>query len=213
MQLATNGYALSMATTINPVSIAKVLEENFEYWVRIAESALLKEFSRYGEARELVCDVWTSFSRKENAANTAAFAASVDEAEKILGRQVRMYAKNARYIPGLEDLAKARTANKGQDVTMCRLTAVEDTLTSKDELNMTLDAVFTKNYATEWDKMCDDGQYTIEQLLDLVKQLAIPYKTGTPAEREAIVSTIQEMTDLGPNCSDELKAVMYAYFR
>lgn len=213
MMQSTNGYSLTMATAINPISIAKVLERQFEYWVGVADRALFKEFNRYGEARELVSDVWTSFSNKENAANTIAFAPTEEEAEKILGRQVRLYAKNARYIPGLADLAKARRACKDTDVTMCSLAAVEETLAAADELNMSLDIVYAKEYANKWDEMCDDGQYTIEQLCDIIRQLAVPYKTATAEERFAIVSTIQKMTDLGPDSAPELKEVMYTLFR
>lgn len=213
MNHSTNGYSLAMATPINAVSITDVLLNQFEHWVAVADRALFKEFNRYGDARVLVSDVWTSFSSKESVANTAAFAPTVEEAEKILGRQVRLYAKNARYIPGLADLDKARRANKNLDVTMCSLSAVEETLTAADELDMSLDIVYAKEYATKWDQMCDDGQYTIEQLCDLIRQLAVPYKTGTKEEKAAIVSTIQQITDLGPDSADELKEVMYTYFR
>lgn len=213
MNHSTNGYSLTMATPINAVSITEVLLSQFEHWVAVADRALFKEFNRYGDARVLVSDVWTSFSSKESVANTAAFAPTVEEAEKILGRQVRLYAKNARYIPGLADLDKARRANKNLDVTMCSLSAVEETLTAADELDMSLDIVYAKEYATKWDQMCDDGQYTIEQLCDLIRQLAVPYKTGTKEEKAAIVSTIQQITDLGPDSADELKEVMYTYFR
>lgn len=210
MKHTTNGYALTMTTTLNPISIADVLVNSFEYWVKIADKALFKEFNRYGEARELVSDVWTSFSNKEKAANTVAFAGTVEEAEKILGRQVRLYAKNARYIPGLADLAKARTANKGMDITMCSMGAVEETLTAADELSMSIDVVFAKDYATKWDQMCDDGELTIEQKLDMIRQLAVPFASCTTAdERMTLVGVIRDMLDLGPDSPVELQEAMY----
>lgn len=211
MQHATNGYALTLNTTVNPISIAKVLEENFEYWTNVARKAIFKEFNREGDAGALAGDVWFVLSSNEKQANTKAFAPTVEEAEKILGRQIRMYAKNTRYVPGITELAKIKTAHKNTDVTICSFSAVADTIEDNlDKLNVSIEAVYVKDFATKWDKMCDDGQLTFKQILNLIKQLAIPFKTGTAEERLALIQTVQDLTDLGPDSSDELKEALYA---
>lgn len=210
MTHSVNGYALQMNTKTNPISIAKVLQDNLKHWIEVADKALFKEFNRYGEAQDLISDVWMSFSKKERAANIVAFAPSVEEAEKILGRQVRLYAKNSRYIPGLADLAKARSQTGNANVTICGLTSIEPTIAGSNTVEISVDAVYMKKYINEWDAMCDNGQYTIAQLRDLVKQFAVPFTTGTAEEKAAILSIFKQFTDLSPESSDILKEVMYA---
>ena len=214
MQHTINGYALSLNSQIKAVSVAKVLEEQFEYWVRIAEQAIVKEFNRRGEARELIGDVWMSISNKERNANVEAFADTQEEAEKMLGRTVRMYAKNTRYVPGITELAKIKAANKDTDVTICSFSAVADSLEdASEDIDLTIEAIYMQQFGSKWDKLTSNGQLTLNQTLDLISQLARLLDVATPEERYNVIEMAKSELELGPESPQEVKDAFYAMVR
>lgn len=214
MQHVINGYALTLSSQVKAVSIAKVLEEQLEHWVKVADHAIFKEFSRYGEARELVGDVWLSISTKERNANVEAFADTKEDAERMLGRIVRMYAKNSRYVPGITELAKIKSANKDMDVTVCSFSAIADSLeTSENDIDMSIEAVYMQQFGTKWDMLTSDGQLSLNQTLDLIKQLAQLLEVATPEERINVITMAQSELELGPDSPQEVKDAFYAMVR
>lgn len=214
--MEVNGYALNMSSVINTVSIADVLVDNINHWYKVAKASLYATFNRECDYNSLVHDLYYRLQKAAANAETKAFASSYDDAERIIGQLVKMYAKSAVYAPGLEDLGAAVAANNGQDVTFCGLEAFGETLDYEEALQTTsdvevaLDFHFAKDFTAKWDAMKDEEELSTEEKLKLISELAVVYSTLTSdAERVAIVQTAKYLLDLDEHTPDELKKAFY----
>lgn len=203
------GYGLNMSSLIRPIKIADVLTNKYEYWIKIANKAIFKNYSREGNGSDLLVDVWLSFNNKANQANhQKGYASDTEEAEKMIAGAILEYSKNAKYVPCLQDLDKIKTAHK-EDVTVCSLDAILETkeaVTAVTDTYISADIVFAEKFTSEWDKMRNTDELTINQKLQLIKQLATVYDSCVKQDdRNAIILFMQEYLDLGSDSPDELK--------
>lgn len=214
--MEANGYALRLNSVIGTVCIADVLVENINHWYQMAKKSLYATFNREGDYDGLVHDLYMRLKKASNNAEEKAFAVSYEEAERIIGQLVKMYAKSSVYATGLEDLESAVKANNGNDVTFCGLSAFGESLeaeagiTTTYDTEIALDIHFAKNFTKKWDEMLDEGELSTEQKIKLLSELAVTYTTlSSDAERQAIVSTAQYLLGLNEDTPDELKEAFH----
>lgn len=208
-------YALTMSSTVKPVEIVSVLIKQLPHWKSFTERYLRSNFNRFEvSADDLLQDVWISFNTKANQANPKAFAYTEEEAECILASTIMLYAKNAKYIDGLAELSKAKNQTGSEDMVFCGMESVAETLATPEEnATIGIDAVYARQFLTKWDKMCDDGELTSAQKLDIIKQLAPIYASSSTEDRAKLVDTIRQLIDLGPDTPDEYKEALYDLMR
>ena len=200
------GYGFSMSVEAKRVSIANVIVENFEYWTKVARNAIFSAFNRYVDGNDLATDVWMSFNEKQLNANQDAFADSKSEAESIIGSTIKLYAMNPRYVPGIRDLNKAKTANKGMDITMCSFEAVDESVSDTDSTALSIDILYARDFVSKWDMMCDKDELKTVEKLDLVRQLSNVYATcKTAEERNAVIQAARTYLDWNVDTPEEYK--------
>ena len=211
-----NGYALSMSTSINAISIADVLANNLDHWYKTAKGALYSVFNRECDYQGLIHDLYCRQQKKANDGIPSAFAPTEADAEAIIGRLVAKYAQSSKYATGLEDLNAAKDANKGMEVTFCGLESFgekldfEEAVQTTADVDVILDVHFAKDFINKWDAMKDTEELSTDEKLKILSELAVAFSSLTSdAERTAIVNTAKSILDLGEDTPDELKKAMY----
>lgn len=203
-------YTLAMNTLTNSVSVTDRIKNNLKHWYEVAAIAIHSFHGQVGEFEDCVHDVWMSFEKKRRIGRTDAYMPNDAEADCVIATTIRSYAKNAKYrTNGLstDQRENEKSVVKGfvsfEEVSDC----IEDgdIHDSFDKAEMRADYVASMRFVKAWDKLNNEGELTCEQKLAYIKEMSKVYVTlNTDAERTALVSTVRDLLDLGPDSPREL---------